>query len=63
MFKNFAKDLTARYARTALQIFFTSITVGGVSVFDDAAANQLTGALLLVASLLPTAWSAWKANS
>lgn len=62
MFKEFAKDIGARYLRTALQILFTSIMVGGVQIIDEDTANQLTGAILLVLSLIPTALSAWKAS-
>jgi hypothetical protein len=58
----FMRDLMGRYFRTALQIFFTSIAVGGVQIFDERTANSLAGAILLIASLVPTAFAAWKTS-
>lgn len=61
IFKTFAKDYAARMARTALQVFFGSIMVGATDgAFTDSQVEQVVGAVLLVASLVPTGFSAWK---
>ncbi len=62
MLKQFIMDYAARLIRTALQILFASIAIGGVPIFDDATINTLVGVILTLLSLIPTALSSWKAS-